>query len=291
MPAGPDPFDGTRNGLAKALRDLRGASGMSGEQAAAATLMSQSKVSRIETGRFLPTLADVEQMLLAYGADAPTADRVRAMARAASQQYRAGRADVRRGIERKQAQLAGFERTARVVRHFLPAAPTGLLHTRAYAEATLAGLGTVPASAFAQVVDAKMNRQMLLGEAGRRFEFLLTETAVRARVAPLGVLAGQCAHMADLAELDNVSVAVAPFASAWPSMALNTFVLYDDRFVTCELFSGEVQLHDPQDVAHHAQIFNAFLEVALTGADAAALLRSAAAEYAAMDRSSMRERA
>lgn len=253
--------------------------------------MSQSKVSRIENGRLLPTTTDVEALLRAYGADEETTARLLALARAANQEYRAVRADRQRGMERKQAELAGFERSGRVMRHFLPAVPTGLLHTRAYAEATLSALGTVPAGAFRQVVDAKMARQEALEDPERRWVFLMTETAVRARVAPLEVMAGQCVHMARLAERDNLEVAVVPFAAQWPVMALNVFVVYDDRFVTCELFSGEVVLHDPQDVAHHLRLFELFLARALTGGDAAAFLRAAGAEYAAMAGQFIRERA
>jgi len=291
MPPGPDPGSRTRLDLAQALRDLRGASGLSGETVARRALMSQSKLSRIETGRAGATLSDVEALLHAYGADAETASRLMKLARSAAREYRAGREDRQRGMDRKQAELAGFEQQAAQMRHFLPAVPTGLLHTRAYAEATLAALGTVPAGVFAQVVDAKMARQQALADPSRRWVFLLTETAVRARVAPLEVMAGQCAHMADLAEVGGcVEVAVLPFAAAWPVMALNVFVVYDDRFVTVEVFSGEVVLHDPQDVAYHRDLFDRFLARALTGGDAAAFLRSAGAEYAAQARF-MREHA
>lgn len=253
--------------------------------------MSQSRVSRIENGRLLPTAADVELLLRVYEADQETSSRLLGLARAANQEYRSARANRRRGLERKQGELAGFECAAREVRHFLPAVPTALLHTRAYAEATLDALGTVPAGAFRQVIDAKIARQEALSDPERRWVFLMTETAVRARVAPLEVMAAQCAHMAGLAERENLTIALVPFAAAWPVMALNTFVVYDDRFVTVEVFSGEIVLHDPQDVAYHRAIFERFMERALTGADAAAFLRAAAAEYGAMAGQFIRDRA
>lgn len=247
--------------------------------------MSQSKLSRIGTGRAAATMADVASLLHAYGADNETRTRLTQLARSASREYRSSRANRRRGMERKQTELAGFEDSAREMRHFLPAVPTGLLHTRAYAKATLAALGTVPPGSFDRVIDAKMARQESLANPSRRWVFLLTETAVRARVAPLDVMAAQCAHMAELAQQrENVEIALLPFAAAWPVMALNVFVVYDDRFVTCELLSGEVVLHDPQDVAYHRSLFDRFLAQALTGTDAVAFLRTAAAEYGAQHR-------
>jgi transcriptional regulator with XRE-family HTH domain len=290
-PPEPDPLAGTRHELGRALRELREAAGLSGGRAAAHALTSQPRISRIETGHVLPTVGDVEALLRAYDADGDTAARLLGIARAANREYQSAAADRQRGLDRKQAELAAYEQHARVMRHFLPAVPTGLLHTRAYAAATLADLGTVPAGAFEQVLDAKMARQEALTDPEREWVFLLTETAVRARVAPLEVMAGQCAHMAALAEKGaNVRLAVLPFAASWPVMALNTYVVYDERFVTCELFSGAVTLHDPQDVAYHLGLFERFLGRALTGGDAAAFLRSASAEYAAMN-DFMRKRA
>jgi transcriptional regulator with XRE-family HTH domain len=284
MPPEPDPVAATRNDLAAALRELRGALGLSGERAAARALMTQSKISRIETGRSLPSVADVEQLLRAYDADGSTTDRIMALARAATREYRSVRTDVRRGVEHRQTDLAGLERGAGLVRHFLPAVPTGLLHTRAYAEATLRALGTVPPGTVERVVDGKMARQRALDDPQREFVFLMTETAIRARVAPPGVMAGQCVHLAELAARGRPRILLVPFAARWPVMAMNTFVIYDDRIVTVEVFSGEVVLHDPQDVAYHTGVFEAFAEQALTGADAAAFLRVAAAEYQATAR-------
>lgn len=54
-----------RKDLAEALRKLREASGLSGERLAVRCSMSQAKISRIETGKILPTVIDVERVLAA----------------------------------------------------------------------------------------------------------------------------------------------------------------------------------------------------------------------------------
>lgn len=56
-----------RVNLADALRDLRKASGLSGARLAERCQLSQSKISRIETGRLLPSIVDVERLLAALG--------------------------------------------------------------------------------------------------------------------------------------------------------------------------------------------------------------------------------
>lgn len=61
-----------RQDLASALHGLRKASGLSGDRLARRCGISQSKVSRIETGRLLPSVVDVEQMLTALEVDDET---------------------------------------------------------------------------------------------------------------------------------------------------------------------------------------------------------------------------
>ncbi|MEV3873335.1 helix-turn-helix transcriptional regulator [Streptomyces sp. NPDC049906] len=72
MPIEPETQDRERQNLAEALRGLRRASGLSGEPLALRCNMSQTKIGRIETGRALPTVLDVERILKAldFPADA-----------------------------------------------------------------------------------------------------------------------------------------------------------------------------------------------------------------------------
>ncbi|WP_405677842.1 hypothetical protein OG292_25830 [Streptomyces sp. NBC_01511] len=57
---------------------------------------------------------------------------------------------------------------------------------------------------------------------------------------------------------------------------MNIFVVYDDRLVTVELFSGEVALRDPRDITQHLNLFDPFWSCALTGDAATAFLIEAA---------------
>ena len=56
--------------------------------------MSQSKVSRIETGRLLPSVIDVEQILTALGIDHITRHELLVLARVANAEYQDVRASV-----------------------------------------------------------------------------------------------------------------------------------------------------------------------------------------------------
>lgn len=63
----PDRAQQPRSELAEALRTLRRASGLTGARLAARVGMSQAKISKIETGRVLPSALDVERILDALG--------------------------------------------------------------------------------------------------------------------------------------------------------------------------------------------------------------------------------
>src|SRR5699024_12187824 len=55
------------------LRELRRTAGLSGERLARRCSMSQSKISKIETGRLAPALVDLDRILTALGATAEQA--------------------------------------------------------------------------------------------------------------------------------------------------------------------------------------------------------------------------
>lgn len=235
--------------------------------------MSQTKISRIETGRSLPTVIDVERILRSLAVPDEVADELLRLARRANVDYASWRAYARAGLYHKQAELKALESSSRVMRHFLPAIPTGLLHVREYAVETLTPMvPSDPARDVARAVQARIDRQAILDDSSRSFWFLLTEQAVKWQRASLGAMAAQCAHMAGVNRKPNVEIGIVPQGVQVPGTPMNIFVVYDDRLVTVELFSGEVALRDPRDITQHLNLFDLFWSHALTGEAASAFL-------------------
>ncbi|MGC9537143.1 helix-turn-helix domain-containing protein [Streptomyces sp. UG1] len=81
MPIEPESQGRDRKDLAETLRSLRHASGLSGERLALRCNMSQTKISRIETGRTLPSVIDVERILKALAVPDEVADELLSLAR------------------------------------------------------------------------------------------------------------------------------------------------------------------------------------------------------------------
>jgi transcriptional regulator with XRE-family HTH domain len=277
VPIEPETQARERKDLAEALRGLRRASNLSGERLALRCNMSQTKISRIETGRALPTVIDVERILKALAVPDEVANELLALARRANVDYASWRAYARVGLYHKQAELKALESSSRVMRHFLPAVPTGLLHVREYATETLSPtVDGDPVRDVARAVQARMDRQAILDDTSRSFWFLMTEQAVKWQRARAQTMAAQCAHMVEVNRKPNVEMGIVPQGVQVPGTPMNIFVVYDDRLVTIELFSGEVALRDPRDISQHLNLFDLFWTRALTGDDASSFLEEAA---------------
>lgn len=276
----PDRQQQERKNLAETLRSLRKAAGLSGERLAARCAMSQSKISRIEQGKILPSVVDVQQILTALNVPDDVARELTDLARAANVQYTSHRWAAQAGLWRLQVEIKRLAEASAVVRHFLPIMPSGLLQTENYARAVYSR--RVPGAVSRNVeraVAARLDSQQVLTDESRRFFFLIFESAVRWRYAGPCVMAAQCAHMAEVSEQWNIEFAVVPRDVQIAAAPLHTFILYDERMVKIELFSGGVVLRDPKDISYHLSLFEFFWAHALTGTDSTTFLRSTADDF------------
>jgi transcriptional regulator with XRE-family HTH domain len=268
-----------RQTLAGALRDLRQAAGLSGERVARRCHMSQSKVSRIETGRLLPTMVDVDRILTALGADEATRTDLMALARLANTEYNDIRASVRRGLHHRQRELAALEADAKEIRHFLPALITGLLQTPEYMRAAMDTPIDPTAGDTTAALALKLERQAVLHDKTKRFEFLLTESAVRWQLCEPALMALQLDRLVSLSWLPNLQLGVLPLSAQAGNGPYHTFVAYDEHLVTIELFTGQLVLRDPKDIDHYRSLFTFFAGHAVWGDRARSFLAQIADSY------------
>ncbi|MFE2868433.1 helix-turn-helix domain-containing protein [Embleya sp. NPDC059259] len=259
--------------LASALRALRSATGLSGERLALRCGMSQSKISRIETGRTLPSILDVRHILEALGVDAETADEIRRLAEVANTEYEDVRATVRRGLHYRQRELAALDAGADHIRHFLPAMLSGLLQTPEYMRQAMSPVVDPATGDPARAIAAKLERQSVLYGRGKRFDFLLTESAARWPLCSASTMALQLDHLIALSHLPQVHLHILPLRRQVADVPFNTFVIYGDHLVTVELFSGRLVFRDPKEITYHRRLFEYFVEHALSGEEARTEIR------------------
>jgi transcriptional regulator with XRE-family HTH domain len=271
----PEELGQRKDELALALRDARKAAGLTGDRLSARCGISQSKISKLETGKVLPSASDVERILTALGVSDDRLRELAALARLANTEFQGVRASLRRGLHHKQRELAALEAEAHHIRFFLPLMITGLLQTPEYARASLANFpGDHP-----QAIAKRLDRQAQLYDATKRFTFVLTEAAVRWQLCEPKVMATQMDRLASLSALPNLRLGIIPLDAYIPDAPLNTFTIYDERIATAETFGGVIMMRDPRDITYHQGLFTFFEEYATFGHAASSLLASYAEAF------------
>ncbi|GGR30344.1 helix-turn-helix domain-containing protein [Streptomyces roseolus] len=273
----PEQLGQSAQELAATLRKLRKQAGLSGDRLAARCNMSQSKVSRIESGKVRPSLVDIERILRALDAPPALVAEVSALARIAATEWQDARSMRRKGLHKKQLELAGLEASSTEFRFFLLSMLTALLSTPEYIRASLAHIPGDHSKAVAR----KLERQEVLYDRRKRFTFIITEQAARSPFVSPDAMAVQLDRLASLTHLPNVRLGVLPIETRLPGCPLNTFTVYDERLATVETTAGVMVFCDPRDVRMYLDEFAGYDERALFGEAA----RERLAEWATAFRS------
>jgi transcriptional regulator with XRE-family HTH domain len=219
-----------RRALGAELRRLRELAGLSGEQVAEAAHLSQSTVSRIESGDRRVDLTQVHawveiaaQALGDAGRGAVDMARLEDLAdRAVS-----GVVPLEESAAVWQEKVRELETKARVVTNFQPGMVPGLLQTAEYARRILAARPN-PGN-LETAVAKRMQRQEILYDPFRSFLFVMTEAALRWRPGPGDPRASQLEKIASIATLGNVEVEVIPLDAEMTGGAPPAFILHESE--------------------------------------------------------------
>jgi transcriptional regulator with XRE-family HTH domain len=260
----PEELGQSRADLAETLKTLRKRAGRTQVWLAKRCNMSQTKVSNIEGAKLTPSLVDVELILRALDAPPDLVSQVEALTRIANTEWQDVWSQRRTGLEKKQNELAGFEKSSTEFRYFLLSMVTGLLATPEYVRASLASIPGDHSRAIAK----KLERQAVLYDASKRFTFILTEQAVRWPYLPGSAMAMQIDRLASVSLLPNVRLGVIPLGGHMPVCPLNTFTVYDTRIATVETSTGAMVFRDRRDVSAYLDEFAVYGGYALFGEQA-----------------------
>lgn len=252
---------------------------LSGTALAARLGWAQSKVSRIETGKQLPTDEDVIAWCQAVDADDRTHAELVAQLRAVQAEYASLRRQLRDGMRAKQADFLDLEQHSATIRVFEPVIIPGLLQTAEYARHRLmesvtrfgADVADLPAT-----VRERLRRQEILYDEGRQIQFLITEATLSYRLAPPPVMRGQLDRLLTLAGLDTIELRVIPFSATFATAPLHGFWIFDDALVQAETYMAELVLREPQQVQAYAAVFDDLWALGLHGQHATDLVATVA---------------
>ena len=254
-----------RSELGAALRALRQASGTEAKTVARSSVMSASKLSKIETGKLSPSADDVDRILTSIGvSDAVKAEYMEA-ARAVATEATAWRLIQRAGLHKAQKQLQAVEADMDLLRVFQPALVPGLLQTPEYMRAILSRHDDLSEETVRRTMSARLERQEVLYNEDKTLRFVITEPVLRWLIVPTPVMAGQLDRLMSLTRLPNIDLRVVPLAGAQQDIPNHAFVVRDDRSVSVETVHAKVVVTDPRDVALYVAKFDGFAERALSG--------------------------
>ncbi|MET8426608.1 helix-turn-helix transcriptional regulator [Nocardia sp. NPDC004860] len=265
-----------RQQLAAELRRLRDMAGISGRELAKRVGISQSTLSRIEAGHVVPPLPQVLDWANAVGAEANSQESLRTLTAAAHspevQDWAASLAE----RPHLQDDVRAFEEDAHVVRNFQPALVPGLLQTADYARRVFATFDPPYApDALAAALAARLDRQRVLYDPAKRFEFLITEAALRFRPGPHRVLLAQLDRIISIETLDTVTIGVIPQDIEASTTIPHGFVIYeneDHALASAEPIPGSMVTRGPELVDAHRRRWAALTRMALFDTDARVFL-------------------
>jgi transcriptional regulator with XRE-family HTH domain len=254
-----------RQALGARLRELRKDARLSGVRLADLAGWPASKVSKIEHGRQVPTEQDISDWCQLCGADLALPDLV-ATVRNVNAAYLEWKRVVAGGHTRRQQQSIELEGSTRLVRGFDPLIPTGLLQTRAYAEAILRRCIDFVGGAndIDDAVKARMQRQRVLREGVHQFHFLIGEAALYTGVGDDAIRREQLEHLIELMRLSRLALGVVPMTAEFVYTTTN-FVIYDRRRVHVETVTAQLTITQPRELAYYDQAFATLTEHAVYG--------------------------
>lgn len=271
-----------RQELGAALRRLRKGAGLSGEEMADALGISQSRVSRIELGQQVAEPAVVDGWARAAGASDAERDTLLGIAEAAAAEMVSWRKAMARGLARLQEDSRELEARAAAILNFQTAGVPGLLQVPEYARRVFATERQATEADIAAAVAARMNRQAIVYSGSKRLEFVMTEAAVRWRPGPASLMRAQAEKIIGVIGLENVTVGIIPQdaeVNVWHDHGFNILAggtEADEAVVHVETLTRGLTITDPADVAAYRDAFDRLRKLAITEADARALLREIA---------------
>jgi transcriptional regulator with XRE-family HTH domain len=246
------------------LRRLREECGLSTIQVASRIDVSNSKISRIETGRCVPPYEDVVGLLAIYGV---TGAERRDLLALASESKRTGwwqKSSV--PLYERIHTLQTLESTAVSITNYEPEFIPGLLQTVPYMQATMREVAKLTDDEMVDRIAARMRRQQVLR---RRPEYtaIIAESVLHQCIGGPEVMHGQLTYLLEAATKRYITIRVVPNSIGGHLGLSGSFIRlrFGNRsdVVVEETRSSNLFLEDPDDLAYYDQTETDVLTVAL----------------------------
>lgn len=271
----PEDWLAKPHGLAQRLREAREARGMQAKEVGEALKWDPAKVSRTESGKRVPTRADIEAWSEVTGLDEAKTAELLAMLEQLQSLRSSFRERMRHGRASLQNEYAKLYADTRRFRIFQVVWIPGILQVADYARQIFNDLDEItdtPRNIDADV-QARMSRQQYLYDTEKTFEILVLESALRLLLVDPPVMHAQLDRLLSVIGLQNVRFGIVPMGSRLSTAPQNSFVMYDDMAVV-EGFHGETR-HFAEEASLYAKIMDRLWVDAVEGEAARQLIVAA----------------
>lgn len=262
-----------RRALGLQLRELRRQAKLTGQQLAESLSWPPSKISKLENGRQTPTDDDIRAWTDSTDAKEDAEALLASLHTLELQQAEWSRV-LRSGLRTHQKKIVDQDERVRLFRAFETSTIPGILQTAEYARARFEeALIThrVP-NDIDEAVRLRLQRQDMLYRQDKRFHFVLAEAVLRYRRCAREVMLAQLDRLVAVSALPNVRLGVIGFATQYAVGPRHSFWLFDDKLVTIETFSAELNLAQPQEIELYGRVFEQLAGVASYGSAARAII-------------------
>ena len=269
---------GSRRRLGAELRRLRTKAGLTLDEVAEQMTCSTSKISRLETGKGIPKLPDVRELMRIYNVTFET-EREMLLRLVRDGREHGWWEPLTEGVTPERfvmdapSRYPALETEAAAIRSFDIAVLNGLLQSREYARAMMRSLFARHSDPeLDRLVELRLRRQDALfqDEQPLRLDVVLDEAVLRRMVGTPALMAAQLDVILKRAELTNVTVRVLPFDAGFHRAHVGSFVLMEfpagtgADMVYVEGHAGESYLENGVDVERYRAILDDVISRALS---------------------------
>ncbi|MGH3765155.1 MAG: helix-turn-helix domain-containing protein [Pseudonocardiaceae bacterium] len=264
-------------GLHRAMRQA----GLDQKGAAQKLGWSQSRVSRLLSGKRGGTEVDVSAFLAV--ADVTGAERDRLLGICREQNIPGWLQQHGTRLPQQLRTLIDHENKALTIDDFQATLVPGLLQTTDYARALIREAGTMPVDETEDRVAARLGRQSLFGrERPARFTFFIHEFVLRLPIGGPAVMAEQLAHLVRKATRPYLTLRVVPAALGGHAAAAGSFTLMEFAefrpVAYLESETASLFLEKPEEIAAYRRILGLLAQTALSEGESTELIATLANE-------------
>ena len=279
--------------LAAELRRTRLAAHLSRSELAQDVGLPESDLSRFETGQVIPSVGEVARWGHAVGAPDNVKKQLLSLAAAVSEvaviPYL-----LPTDVVALQDELSRLEASSPSQLTCVVGLVPGLLQTPDYAQMIMA-FNALPRADQDAAVDARIRRQAIIHDPTKRFEFIISESALKWSMpgAARTVLRNQLRQLTELAALPNVSIGVIRANARTKVPMMQSYYIFEDAsiegwppridLVQLETPSASIIISDALAVRSYRRDLSWLREAAEFGPDAVGMTRRKKAQANAAD--------